>query len=75
MIQEHTSESRSEIPSEESQTLRFSKAVCIREYRGKNPEGRPNFYITIPRDVAQFMGLKSGELLEVVMRRLTKIGS
>jgi hypothetical protein len=44
----------------------------MREYRGENPEGRPSFYITIPKDVAQFMGLKRGELLEAVIGRMTK---
>ncbi len=58
--------------SEETNTVRFSKAVCMREYRGKNPGGRPSFYITVPRDVARFMELERGELLEVLVRRMKK---
>jgi hypothetical protein len=52
--------------------IRFSKAVCMREYRGKNPAGRPSFYITIPRDIALFMRLQAGELLEVTVRRMLR---
>lgn len=58
--------------SEETQAVRFSKAVCMREYRGKNPEGRASFYVTVPRDIASFMGLKRGELLELIVRRVAK---
>lgn len=59
--------------SAEGQTVRFSKAVCMREYRGKNPGGRPSFYITVPRDIAGFMKLQRGELLEVTIRRMPSL--
>ena len=58
--------------SEETQTVRFSKAVCMREYRGKNPGGRPSFYVTVPRDIASYMGLRKGELMEITIRRMPK---
>ncbi len=57
---------------EESQPLRFSKAVCMRDYRGKNPSGRPSFYVTVPRDVASFLSLRKGELLEITIRRMPR---
>jgi hypothetical protein len=52
--------------------VRFSKAVCRRDYRGKNPSGKPSFYVTVPRDIAAFMRLEKGELLEVTIRRMPK---
>lgn len=57
---------------EETLPVHFSKAVCMREYRGKNPSGRPSFYVTVPRDIASFMSLRRGELLEVTIRRMPR---
>ncbi|MGD1055740.1 MAG: hypothetical protein ABR867_06630 [Nitrososphaerales archaeon] len=45
----------------------------MRDYRGKNPGGRPSFYLTVPRDVASFMELQKGELVEVNIRRMPRL--
>jgi hypothetical protein len=45
----------------------------MREYRGKNPGERPSFYITVPKDIATFMSLRRGELLEVTIRRMARL--